>query len=233
MNLKKNSQSLQADCFFDLSSFEHRLLFSNIEYVWQALSCIAPYLDELELGNIQVEIPDPKFLDQASHISIGEGTVVEPGAYIRGPCIIGKHCQIRHGAYIRGNVIIGDHCVVGHDTEVKNTVFLNGSQAGHFAYLGDCILGNKVNIGAGVKCANLKLKRDLIKVCVDGITFNTELKKFGAILGDASQLGCNVVTNPGTLFGKGVLCYPNCNIGGVFPSNSLIRVRNKVSVTAL
>lgn len=167
------------------------------------------------------------------NISIGKGTVLEPGVYIKGPCIIGENCTIRHGAYIRGNLITGNGCVIGHDTEIKNSVMLNHAQAAHFAYLGDSILGNRVNLGAGTKCANLKLDHKNIAVRFGERLIETGLKKFGAIIGDDSQTGCNSVTNPGTLFGKQVFCYPCLNVGGFVASKQLIRPSNKVVISSI
>lgn len=209
--------------FFDLSSFEHKELFANIEYVWQAIGNITSYLKKKQHGVISVMIPEGAILENPDQITIGEGTVVEPGSFIRGPCIIGKNCTIRHGAYIRGDFIAGDGCVIGHDTEVKNSLFLNGAHAAHFAYLGDSILGNKTNLGAGVKCANLKLKGDIVFVCDGDRKISTGLRKFGAIIGDGTQIGCNTVTNPGTIMGKGVLCYPTMNVGGFIPDHHLVK----------
>ena len=146
--------------------------------------------------------PSRSFLINPELISIGKGTVIEPGAYIKGPCIIGENCTVRHGAYIRGDFIAGNNCVIGHDTEVKNCVMLNDARAGHFAYLGDTVVGNDVNLGAGTKCANLKLDGRPIIVHCEGTRIATGVKKFGAILGDGAQTGCNTVTNPGTLLEK-------------------------------
>lgn len=162
------------------------------------------------------------------NISIGEGTVVEPGALIKGPTIIGRNTEVRQGAYIRGNCLIGDRCVVGHATEMKTAVMLNDAKAGHFAYIGDSILGNNVNLGAGTKCANLKIIASGIKLTIDGKKYETGLRKFGAILGDDVETGCNSVTSPGTLLGKASLVYPNINVqGGYYPRQSIISMITK------
>ncbi len=163
-------------------------------------------------------------------ISIGEGTIIEPGAYIRGPCIIGKNCQIRHGAYIRGNVIIGDHCVVGHATELKHSILLDHAHAAHFAFVGDSILGNGVNLGAGVRCANLRL--DGAPVCVQygEESFSTGMRKLGAVIGDEAQIGCNVVLNPGTCFGKESRCFPGLTVSGYIEGSKCLRPKQKNSV---
>jgi UDP-N-acetylglucosamine diphosphorylase / glucose-1-phosphate thymidylyltransferase / UDP-N-acetylgalactosamine diphosphorylase / glucosamine-1-phosphate N-acetyltransferase / galactosamine-1-phosphate N-acetyltransferase len=213
--------SFPATLFFDLSQFRHRELFDG-EFVWDALKAIKPYLSQTRLGRIEVEIPAGVYLVNPEQISIGKGTVLEPGAYIKGPCIIGERCTIRHTAYIRGDLIAGDECVIGHATEVKTAIFLNGAHAAHFAYVGDTILGNHVNLGAGTKCANLRLDNKQVVVHVDGRRCETGLRKFGAVIGDHSQIGCNAVTNPGTLLGPGVLCHPCVSVGGVI-LNGIVR----------
>jgi len=225
--------SLRIESFFDLTGIEHAALFKAFQFPWEVLAAIGDYLENQTLGNIQVDIPEGAHLHSPELISIGEGSVVEPGAYIRGPCIIGKNTSVRQGAYIRGNVIVGDNCVVGHATEAKNTVFLNGAQAGHFAYLGDTILGVKCNVGAGTKCANLKLDWKEVIVRTEGQTFNTDLRKFGAILGDYVQIGCNAVTNPGTMVGPHSRCYPCLNFGGVIPPHSIVKPDQKLKVVTL
>lgn len=209
--------------FFSLETFAHSELFENCEYVWQALSNIKPYLKDQRLGSKAIEVPDGVFFEHPEHISIGEGTVVEPGVYIKGPCIIGKNCEIRHGAYIRGNVIVGDNCVVGHTTELKHSILLNHAKAAHFAFIGDSVVGNSVNLGAGVKCANLRLDGTPIVLREEGREIPTGLRKFGAIIGDFCQIGCNVVVNPGTLFGKGACCYPCLTVGGVIRDRKLVK----------
>jgi UDP-N-acetylglucosamine diphosphorylase / glucose-1-phosphate thymidylyltransferase / UDP-N-acetylgalactosamine diphosphorylase / glucosamine-1-phosphate N-acetyltransferase / galactosamine-1-phosphate N-acetyltransferase len=225
--------NFSAEYFFDLSSFEHADLFKDCLYVWEALTQIKKYLQKYPLGKIQVDVPDGAFLVDAHLISIGEGTVIEPGAYIKGPCIIGKNCSVRHGAYIRGDFIAGNGCVIGHDTEIKNSIMLDKAQAGHFAYLGDTILGNRVNLGAGTKCANLKLDHKNVIVHFENQVYDTGLKKFGAIIGDDSQTGCNSVTNPGSLLGKQVFCYPCLNFGGFIASKQVVRPSSKVKISPL
>jgi NDP-sugar pyrophosphorylase family protein len=222
---------LQANYFFDLRSYAHAGLFEETVHVWEALTQVSKYLQTLPLGRIEVKIPSGAFLVDPHLISIGQGSVVEPGAYIKGPCIIGKGCTIRHGAYIRGQVIMGDRCVFGHDSEAKNTILLNDVHAAHFAYLGDTILGNKVNLGAGTKCANLKLIPDPIVIQYRGEKINSGLRKLGAVIGDFSQIGCNAVTNPGTLVGQHVVWYPCVNFGGFIPSNSIVKADVRVLVT--
>lgn len=216
--------------FFNLNSFKHACLFDHCSYVWEVLSKISSYLKKYSLGSIETDVPQGTFLVEPSLISIGKGTVIEPGAYIKGPCIIGENCTIRHGAYIRGDFIAGNDCVIGHDTEVKNSIMMNKSNAAHFAYLGDTVLGNGVNLGAGTKCANLKLDHQPISILYEKKLIETGLRKFGAIIGDGSQLGCNSVSNPGSLLGQNVLCYPCINFGGFIASNQIVKAQNKILI---
>jgi len=209
--------------FFSLEGYLHRSLFDGCEYPWEALSLLESYLRSLKLGEIQITLPSTVHLVNPELISIGAGTVVEPGAYIQGPCVIGKNCTIRHGAYMRGNVVIGEGCVVGHDTEVKHAIFLNHALAAHFNYVGDSILGNNTNLGAGVKCANLRLDHQPIHVVIQGKRVNTNLHKLGAIVGDGAQVGCNCVINPGTVLGRNTFCFPCLNVSGFVPENGKVK----------
>ena len=157
-------------------------------------------------------------------IQIGPGTVVETGAYIQGPTIIGRQTEVRQGAYLRGGCLVGDRCVVGHVTEMKNSVMLNGAKAGHFAYIGDSLLGKNCNLGAGTKLANLKMIGSTIQLKGVGKIYDTGLRKFGAVLGDHTETGCNSVTNPGTLLGPKSIVGPNATVkAGFYPRRSIIR----------
>lgn len=157
-------------------------------------------------------------------ISIGRGVFVEAGALIKSPAIIDDYSEIRQGAYLRGYCLVGKRCVVGHVTEVKHSIFLNDAKAGHFAYLGDSILGNHVNLGAGTKLANLRFTGGEVPVKTPEGTMSTGLKKFGAIMADNVQTGCNSVTNPGTLMGKRTMLLPNTTSpSGYHPPNTIIK----------
>ncbi len=209
--------------FFSLENYSHASLFEGCQYPWEALSKLKEYLNAMELGKIEVAIPSGVHLINPHLISIGVGTVVEPGAFIQGPCVIGKNCSIRHGAYIRGDVLVGDACVIGHDTEVKHSIFLNAVAAAHFNYVGNSILGNRSNLGAGVKCANLRLDNQPVFVVVQGEKVDTGLHKLGAIVGDGAQVGCNCVLNPGTILGKNTFCFPCLNIYGFVSENGKVK----------
>lgn len=216
-------QELTTSQFFSLEEFSHRALFEETQFPWEALVHLASYLQKQQLGKIEVKIPSTAHLINPELISIGPGTVIEPGAYIQGPVIIGPNCVVRHGAYIRGNVVTGQRCIIGHSTEVKHSILLDGAQAAHFNYVGDSILGNNVNLGAGVKLANFRLDHREISVVISGKKIKTQLKKLGAIIGDDTQIGCNSVTNPGTLIGQKAFCYPCISIMGFVPSNAIYR----------
>jgi UDP-N-acetylglucosamine diphosphorylase / glucose-1-phosphate thymidylyltransferase / UDP-N-acetylgalactosamine diphosphorylase / glucosamine-1-phosphate N-acetyltransferase / galactosamine-1-phosphate N-acetyltransferase len=216
--------------YFDLSKTKHAALFEGVNFVWEVIPKIGEYLKTLPLGIIEIEIPEGVTLVNPELISIGKGTVIEPGAYIKGPCVIGRDCQIRHGAYIRGQFLAGDRCVIGHATEIKNSAFLDDVHAAHFNYVGDSFLGNNVNLGAGTRLANLKLTEGEIKMLCGEDLVCTGVRKLGAILGDGVQTGCNSVTNPGTLMGKNSACYPCTNFGGIVSAGHVIRPEVRVVI---
>lgn len=223
-------QNFAPSRFFDLSTYAHAKLFEGCDYVWQALKAIDSYLMSYSWPKGQKHAFDGAYLVNPELIVIGEGTVVEPGAYIKGPCIIGKNCQIRHGAYIRGEVIVGDRCVIGHTTEIKHSIMGNNSNAAHFAYLGDTIVGSFVNLGAGTKCANLRLDNQPIVIKYQGEKIATNLRKFGAIIGDYVETGCNSVLNPGTILAKKVHTYPCLNVGGVIDEDLVVKPSASVTI---
>jgi acetyltransferase-like isoleucine patch superfamily enzyme len=155
-------------------------------------------------------------------IAIGKGVLIETGAMIKSPAIIGDMTEVRQGAYLRGYCIAGKRCVLGHTTEIKHSIFLNDAKAGHFAYVGDSILGNNVNLGAGTKLANLKFLPGNITVFFQGEQIDTSRRKLGAILGDGCQTGCNSVTSPGTLMAKGAILMPNATARGGYRKEKVI-----------
>jgi NDP-sugar pyrophosphorylase family protein len=156
-------------------------------------------------------------------IIVGARTVVEPGALIKGPTVLGADTEVRQGAYLRGDCLIGNGCVVGHTTEVKGSVMLDGAKAGHFAYIGDSILGRDVNLGAGTKLANLKMIPGTIRVAVARHYHDTGRRKLGAILGDRTETGCNSVTSPGTFMKQDCIVYPGISVpAGYYPDRSCV-----------
>ncbi len=235
---------LRPEDFFDLEGFEFKGVFDNCEYVWEALSNVGRFaLEHITSidgeSNILGTVMRGAYVDDTDAVVIGEGTVVEPGAFIQGPAIIGKNCQIRHGAYIRGDVIIGSDCIVGHASELKNAIMFDNSQCPHLAYVGDSILGRGVNLGAGTKLSNLEVtsikdkvtgKRPSIIVKINGVAYDTGMSKLGAIIGDGTKTGCNVVTNPACLIGRNTLVYPNVSLRkGYHPPDRIIKLEQTIA----
>jgi NDP-sugar pyrophosphorylase family protein len=212
---------------FDLTQTEHAALFDGCTHAWEALKKIEPYLAKVTRQNPPHRFPGASI---GERVIIGAGTVVEPGAMIKGPAIIGKNCQIRHNAYIRENVLIGDGCVVGNSSELKNALLFNGAQVPHFNYIGDSILGHKVHTGAGVICSNLKSLPGNVTIPVDGQPLDTGLRKFGALIGDGAEVGCNSVLNPGSILGCGAIIYPGVNWRGFLPANNIAKNKAEVEV---
>ena len=219
-------EDLSPQSFFELSNYPHHELFQECTYVWESLLKIKSYLNSRVLGNIESSIPNGVTLVHPELISIGKGARIEEGAFIQGPCLIGDGCSIRHGAYIRGDVVMGDDCVIGHATEIKHSILLDRACVPHFNYVGDSILGNDINLGAGFICSNFRFDGELVKVYFNGEKIVSGVKKFGIILGDGSSLGCNGVSNPGTLIGKGSVSHPGVSFGGVFGPSSVISTQS-------
>jgi NDP-sugar pyrophosphorylase family protein len=206
---------------FDLSQTEHADIFADCTYAWEVLPKIAGYI----AGKIRPELRN-RCEGRAyvgKNVFIGEGTVVEDGVMIKGPAIIGRNCQIRHNAYIREHVIVGDDCVVGNACELKNALLFNHAHAPHFNYVGDSALGYRAHLGAGVKISNFKLFGDAITVQAGGKTFETGLRKFGALLGDRCEVGCNAVLNPGSIVGRDAVVYANVNWRGALPEKMIAK----------
>jgi NDP-sugar pyrophosphorylase family protein len=234
---------------FDLAQTEHAAIFDGCEFAWDALKKIEPYLAAVPKQNPPKRFPGASIGDR---VIIGEGTVVEPGAMIKGPAIIGKNCQIRHNAYLRENVILGDNCVVGNASELKNALLFNGAQVPHYNYVGDSILGHRAHLGAGVKISNVKLLPGNVMVTScqlqvessesatpnepaisnqqPATTLDTGLRKFGALLGDRAEVGCNAVLNPGSILGRGAVVYPNVFWRGVLPANSIAKNKAEIKI---
>ncbi len=213
---------------FDLGQTEHAALFDGCEFAWEALKKIPAYL----AANLR-----PALLNRCDGVAyigekvfIGEGTVIEDGVMIKGPAIIGRNCQIRHNAYLRDNVILGDGCVVGNSSELKNSFLFNQAVAPHFNYVGDSILGHKAHLGAGVVLSNVKSLPGNVTVEMDGKPFDTGLRKFGALLGDGAEVGCNAVLNPGSILGRGAVIYPNVFWRGILPANVIAKNKAEIEV---
>lgn len=211
---------------FDLAQTDHAAVFADCQFAWDALKKIEAYLHENLKPALNNNCDGVAYIGEK--VFIGEGTVVEDGAMIKGPAIIGRNCQIRHNAYIREQVIVGDGCVVGNSCELKNALLFNHCQVPHFNYVGDSILGYQAHLGAGVVLSNFKSLGRSVTVMVDGVPLDTGLRKFGALLGDGCDIGCNAVLNPGSIIGRGAVIYPNTNWRGHLPANMI--AKNKAAI---
>ncbi len=214
--------------FLDLNHTDHRVIFDNVEHVWQALEKIAPYLQfRLKPAMLGTLIGKP-FI--GPDVFVGVGTIIEPGAMIKGPAWIGENCQIRNGAYIRENVIIGNNVVAGNSCEFKNCLIFDKAEVAHFNYVGDSILGYKAHLGAGVILSNVRLDRREVTVSLPDSILPTGLRKFGAIVGDHAEIGCNSVLSPGSLIGRQALIYPGVSWRGILPEKRIARLRQQLDI---
>ena len=213
---------------FDLSQTEHAAIFDGCTYAWEALKKIESYLAANLKPALHNRCEGVAFIGK--NVFIGEGTVVEDGVMIKGPAIIGRNCQIGHNAYFRKDVIVGDNCVVGNSTELKNTLLFNSSKVPHFNYAGDSILGYNTHLGAGAVLSNVKSLKGNVTVEVDGVPLDTGLRKFGALLGDGCDIGCNAVLNPGSIIGRGAVIYPCTNWRGHLPANMIAKNKAQIEV---
>jgi NDP-sugar pyrophosphorylase family protein len=214
---------------FDLTQTEHAALFDGCEHAWDALKRLSDYLAANLRPALHNQCEGVAFIGK--DVFIGEGTVVEDGAMIKGPAIIGRNCQIRHNAYIRDQVIVGNDCVVGNSCELKSAVLFNGCQVPHFNYVGDSILGFKAHLGAGVVLSNVKSLKGNVTVLHGDQKLDTGLRKFGALIGDGAEIGCNAVLNPGSVIGRNAVVYPLTNWRGVLAANHISKNRASVETS--
>ena len=190
--------------------------------VWSILPTLKGQITDM-LGDVGSQERDGVSIDSTKGlVHIDETAQIEPGVHIIGPSYIGPNAVIRHGAYIREFSWICANALVGHASETKHSILLPGAKAPHFNYVGDSILGPNVNLGAGVKLSNLRNDGGEVHVILDGKRTPSGLRKFGAIIGENSQLGCNAVTNPGVVLGFGCLVMPNTTVTGIYDSDSKI-----------
>ena len=202
----------------DLFNLEHTLAkeyLSAFEYPWQALKGIKEMI--LELGKNL----GPEYIQVSPSVWVHTTAEVAPSAYLGAPCIIGPETQVRHCAFIRGNALVGANCVVGNSVELKNVILFDNVQVPHFNYAGDSILGYKAHLGAGAVTSNVKSDKSPVAVKAPDGNMETGLKKFGAMVGDRVEVGCNSVLNPGSVIGRDSIIYPTSCVRGVVPHNSI------------
>ena len=212
------------DQLFDLSQTIAAELFRGVTYPWEALPKIKEFI--LKLGE---SLNLDRYEKRGEDIWVAKSAAVAPTACLNGPLIIDEEAEIRHCAFIRGSAIVGKETVVGNSTELKNVVLFNSVQVPHYNYVGDSILGFKSHMGAGSITSNVKSDKTLVVVKEkEGEEIATGLKKFGAILGDYVEVGCNSVLNPGTVIGPHTNVYPVSMVRGVVPSNSIYKNKNEI-----
>ena len=200
---------------YDLSHSMAGDYLSAFEYPWQALGGIKALI--LSLGPQLGE----DYTETAPQVWVHKSAKIAPTAYLGAPCIIGAETEVRHCAFIRGSALVGEGCVVGNSVELKNVILFDKVQVPHFNYVGDSILGYKSHMGAGSVTSNVKSDQTLVVVKDGNEHFPTGLKKFGAMLGDHVEVGCNSVLNPGTVIGPHSNIYPTSCVRGVVPANSI------------
>ena len=203
---------------YDLNETMAKELMEQYEYPWEVLPHIGDFI--VELGK---KLPKEEYEQRGENIWIHKMATVFDSAYINGPCIIGKNSEVRQCAFIRGNALVGENCVVGNSTELKNVILFNVVQVPHYNYVGDSILGFHSHMGAGSITSNVKSDKTLVVVKEKEEQIATGLKKFGAMLGDYVEVGCNSVLNPGTVIGCHTNIYPVSCVRGVVPAHSIFK----------
>lgn len=214
---------MQIENYLDLSQTIASEIFSGLTYPWEALPKIKDFI--LNLGP---KLSKDEFEEIKENVWVSKETVIADSAFIAGPTIICKGTEIRHCAFIRGSVIVGENCVIGNSTELKNTILFNNVQVPHFNYIGDSILGFKAHFGAGSIVSNVKSDKSNVSVLINGNKTDTGLRKFGAIVADYVEIGCNTVLNPGTIIGRNSNVYPTSMVRGVIGENMIFKAQNNI-----
>ena len=211
----------------DLLDLSHTLAgdyLRQFQYPWEALDGIKNLI--LSLGS---QLPAEEYSQSQEHVWVHKTAVVAPTAYLGAPCIIGPETEVRHCAFIRGSALVGAHCVVGNSVELKNVILFDNVQTPHYNYVGDSILGYKSHMGAGSITSNVKSDKTLVVVKDGDRRLETGRKKFGAILGDRVEVGCNSVLNPGTVVGRDTNIYPVSCVRGAVPPESIFKTGGVVT----
>ena len=218
------NEKLFAKNLFDYSKSIARPLLETVEFPWEALPKIKDFI--IELGKTL----DPEIYEhRGENIWVAKSATVYPSAYLGGPLIICEDAEIRHCAFIRGSAIVGKGAVVGNSTELKNSILFDGVQVPHYNYIGDSILGYKAHTGAGTITSNLKSDKSLVTVMVKDEKIDTGVKKFGAMLGDYVEVGCNSVLNPGSVVGRNTSIYPLSFVRGYVSANRIYKRLGEVA----
>lgn len=217
-------QDTRVDRLYTLEETIARDIFEGVTYPWEVLPKIGAFI--ITLGNT---LPEEIYEKKGENIWIARSAKVNPSACINGPVIIDEEAEIRHCAFIRGNAIVGRGAVVGNSTELKNVILFNKVQVPHYNYVGDSILGYKAHMGAGSITSNVKSDKTLVVVRAGEECFETGLRKFGAMLGDNVEIGCNSVLNPGSVIGRQTNVYPTSMVRGFIPEGSIYKKQGEVA----
>lgn len=208
---------------FNLENTMAKELFEKFKYPWEILSHIKEFV--IEKGK---KLDKCIYKEVSENVWIADSAKISKSAEINGPAIIGENTEVRINAYIRGSVIIGDNCVVGNSTEVKNSIIFNNVQIPHYNYIGDSVLGYKSHFGAGSLTSNVKSDKTPVTISNNGEKIETGLKKFGAMVGDFCEIGCNSVLCPGTVLGKNCTVYPLSMVRGYISENSIFKNKDNI-----
>lgn len=208
---------------YDLNETLAAPLLGQFTYPWEVLPKIGDFIKEL--GKT---LPTDLYEEREENVWIARSAKIYPNNYITGPCIIGERTEVRPGAFIRGNALVGNDCVVGNSTELKNVILFNHVQVPHYNYVGDSVLGFYSHMGAGSITSNVKADKTLVHVKGSDFDMDTGLKKFGAMLGDHVEIGCNSVLNPGSVIGSNSNVYPVSMVRGVVPADSIYKEKGRI-----
>ncbi|MCR5304176.1 MAG: UDP-N-acetylglucosamine pyrophosphorylase [Lachnospiraceae bacterium] len=211
-------KALRTENLFDLKESAAAELLREHTYPWEALPLIGDFIRKL--GET---LSPEEYEKRGEDIWIARDAVVYDSVYIKGPCVIGRRTEVRHCAFIRGNALVGDDCVIGNSVELKNVIIFNNAEVPHYNYVGDSILGFHAHMGAGSITSNIKADRKNVIVRAEESAIETGLRKFGAMLGDHAEIGCNAVLNPGTVVGRNSNVYPVTCVRGFVPENSILK----------
>lgn len=217
-------EAMKTEMLFDLTHTRAAALLEKTTYPWEALPGIGEFIKALG-----PTLPKDEFEQVSENVWIAKDATIFPNNYIAGPCIIGHRTEVRPGAFIRGNALVGDDCVVGNSTELKNVILFDHVQVPHYNYVGDSVLGHYSHMGAGAITSNVKQDKTPVTVRTEEGRAETGLKKFGAMLGDHVEIGCNTVLTPGSVVGRNSRVYPLSMVRGFVPAGCIYKRAGEVA----
>ncbi len=218
------NEDLTIVSLLDLSKTMAAAIFDGLTYPWEALPKISEFI-----MTVGPTLSPDEYEQRGENIWIAKSAKIAPTAYLSGPLIVCPNAEVRHCAFIRGSAVVGADSVIGNSTELKNCIIFQSTQVPHYNYIGDSILGYKAHLGAGAITSNLKSDRSMVTISVPEGRIDTELKKFGAIVGDNVEVGCNSVLNPGTVIGRNSTVYPLSMVRGIVPKDSIYKKQGEIA----